>query len=57
MIAAELLDLIPNDDPAYLALVHVLERRVHPAIAAVLAHDELANAGPYSRPARPRRTA
>lgn len=54
MIAAELLARIPDDDPTYLALVHTLERRLHPAVAAVLAHDELSG-GLGARPAHPRK--
>ena len=41
-IATELLELIPNDDTAYIALVRRLEQAgYHPAVAAVQAHKDL----------------
>lgn len=49
MIAVEVLALIPNDDPDYLALTHLLEHRMHPAIAAVIAHVELATPRDHGR--------
>lgn len=42
MIAAELLDLIPDDDPTYLAAVdRCTFEGMHPAVAAVQAHVDL----------------
>lgn len=55
MIAAELLALIPNDDPIYLDQVDRCElEQMHPAVAAVQAHYDL-NYHRTPTPRRPRR--